>query len=100
MVVTIDFISFIKMSTGRCNMQTADYRQTMDCRLGTRGKMQCYRYFHYQELTINRRNKPLLKLMRVKFSILGSLNCNTITLNIMQVSINNTLVGLLTVDVQ
>ena len=86
------------MPTGRCNMQTADYKQTMDCRLGTRGKMQCY--FHYQELNIIRRNKPLFKLIRVKFSTLGSLNCNTITLNIMQVSLNNTLVGLFTVDVQ
>ena len=27
------------MSAGRCNMQTAGYRQTMDRRLGTRGKM-------------------------------------------------------------
>ena len=68
------------MSTGRCNMQTADYKQTMDCRVGTRGKMQCY--FHYRVLTITRRNKPLFKLMRVKVSTLDSLNCNTITLNI------------------
>ena len=79
-------------------MQTADYRQTMDFSLGTRGKMQCY--FHYLVLTINRRNKPLSKLMRVKVSTLGSLNCNTISLYIMYVSLNNTLVGLFTVNVQ